>query len=600
MSAIKQILTLLKSRNPVEKVAGLQFLFEHQNFLVRTEVQQGVKDLEKDQEALVQFWVKRILNRQSCVVFSQKELDGEKKSRRKNGSPITMAIPELFLTLQQSTSHVEALDTLKAIFDTADPTSLAPLIAYLETSTDSRQIAFLTKNLGVFFKEKSLLPILAGFLAHPDERVVANTLEGIESIGTAASVPLFMKALVHPNHRIRSNAAKAISHSQPHESFQTLAEMLALKNQPNQVISACEAIKVVASKEFLSLLLPLIQDPIVGQSALEAAACVSEGILLRALESVPEWQDLRIQTPLYSTILKSLVRRKPPQENPWAPRGKPSDGSISVESHEQKIFLLVPRISTREARKLALKHRQDVFKSISNIFSTPPTEEIELTYSETRMEPFWHVKAKSVVDFTSSKVIDIPVGNGISEVKAGEVYYSASHGLAKIPLLEHGIQEMHREYFFDAHSGSKTDSGKFLSFRAREIKAIHELRSDNVIIVSAKFKASRIIRELINEMHQPVPAEEINDEHLFLQCINLYYRPIHAFEFLWKTRGEKGVLEIDGLTGDLAPGKTFRQMVEEILDEETLFELGTKAAGFMIPGSDIAIKIARRLFRKKN
>ena len=58
---------------------------------------------------------------------------------------------------------------------------------------------------------------------------------------------------------------------------------------------------------------------------------------------------------------------------------------------EQKIFAHDEQISYEDARKRADDKRLSAFSIFSKIFSRPDVNEIVLSYSEKRYEPFWYL-----------------------------------------------------------------------------------------------------------------------------------------------------------------------------------------------------------------
>jgi hypothetical protein len=54
------------------------------------------------------------------------------------------------------------------------------------------------------------------------------------------------------------------------------------------------------------------------------------------------------------------------------------------------------------------------------------------------------------------------------------------------------------------------------------------------------------------------------------------------------------VAEFDGLTGELTSGGvTLRQQVEKMMTRDLLFDVGADAANLLIPGSSIAVRVAK-------
>lgn len=72
----------------------------------------------------------------------------------------------------------------------------------------------------------------------------------------------------------------------------------------------------------------------------------------------------------------------------------------------------------------------------------------------------------------------------------------------------------------------------------------------------------------------------------------MYLRPVFAFEFKWTTADKVGVIEVDGLTGEVVEnGDWFKDKINKMITRETLVDLGAEVAGSLIPGGGIAVKL---------
>ena len=57
------------------------------------------------------------------------------------------------------------------------------------------------------------------------------------------------------------------------------------------------------------------------------------------------------------------------------------------------------------------------------------------------------------------------------------------------------------------------------------------------------------------------------------QLKRIYDRPVFAFEFAWTTEDRVGVIQVDGLTGEVIEnGQWFKEKMETILTREMLFK----------------------------
>jgi hypothetical protein len=95
---------------------------------------------------------------------------------------------------------------------------------------------------------------------------------------------------------------------------------------------------------------------------------------------------------------------------------------------------------------------------------------------------------------------------------------------------------------------------------------------------------------------EAINAHEIQQDFITIEKAYLYYRPVFAFEFTWTTEDRVGVIEVDGLTGEVVEnGQWFKEKMDTILTREMLFEASAEVAGVVVPGGGLAVKIVERM-----
>ncbi len=262
---------------------------------------------------------------------------------------------------------------------------------------------------------------------------------------------------------------------------------------------------------------------------------------------------------------------------------------------EQKIFAHDEQISYEDARKRADDKRLSAFSIFSKIFSRPDVNEIVLSYSEKRYEPFWYVLCDTHLEYIRSRVIEFGVDDVVRHITINGVRMDKPNDLTTLSLdgIEYCIEDLRNELFWNANTGEKKkEFKKYIGFRKHELKEIEELIVGDTIVVPAKVKASIIIRNFLSEMLTPVKADELLVERIQIEKLYLLFRPIYAFEYHWQSKGKYATLEVDGLTGEIKPGgKAIKQMLKESLSEEVLFDLGADAVDLFIPGGGLALKL---------
>ncbi len=95
---------------------------------------------------------------------------------------------------------------------------------------------------------------------------------------------------------------------------------------------------------------------------------------------------------------------------------------------------------------------------------------------------------------------------------------------------------------------------------------------------------------------EAVSASEIQLDTIEFERTLMYIRPVFAFEFRWTTADKVGVIEVDGLTGEVVEnGRWFKDKVNEILTREMLVDVGAEMAGVVVPGGGAAVKLLAKL-----
>ena len=138
-----------------------------------------------------------------------------------------------------------------------------------------------------------------------------------------------------------------------------------------------------------------------------------------------------------------------------------------------------------------------------------------------------------------------------------------------------------------------------LEFDAEPIEP-ESFAPEESIVVPPQVRASSMVRQVLSEMLKPVQADVVLEEEVSIQNIDLYYRPIYAFEYHWTSKDKRAVVEFDGLTGDMRHGgKALRQQLSHVFTRDVLFDVGADMVGMLIPGGGVAIKVAKAVADSK-
>ena len=273
---------------------------------------------------------------------------------------------------------------------------------------------------------------------------------------------------------------------------------------------------------------------------------------------------------------------------------------MEIALADQHVFVLDERLTADEIRQKAMDRRSGAFgTSLGNILQRPKAEDIELIASQRRLEPFWHVACQARYVYDRSRDYSVPAsGPEVREVTVNgqdvPVNQSGGRGVFVLSTVEHCRDEFSGELFADGVTGAPVgDAATIVTGPHQEVGDLAGLAENNTIVIPPEQRASYVVRQLMATMMKPVQADSVSEESLTIQNIDLYYRPWWAFEFLWKPKDKKGVVELDAITGQMRQGQALAARVTKMVNRDALFDIGADTVGLLVPGGSIAVKVAR-------
>jgi hypothetical protein len=193
------------------------------------------------------------------------------------------------------------------------------------------------------------------------------------------------------------------------------------------------------------------------------------------------------------------------------------------------------------------------------------------------------------VPASGDEVRDVTVHGEVFPVKV-----TAGQASFVLPTIEHCRDEFREEIYVDGVSGAPvTDATTILGGTRQEVTDLVKAAENNTIVVPPTQHASSLVRQLLASMLKPVQADTITEESMTLEHIDLYYRPWWAFEFHWRPKDKRGVIEFDAVTGQMRQGQALMAKVQRIVSRDTLFDIGADTVGLLVPGGGIAVKVAK-------
>jgi len=279
---------------------------------------------------------------------------------------------------------------------------------------------------------------------------------------------------------------------------------------------------------------------------------------------------------------------------------------MEIQVADQRILVFSPQMTNEEAKKKALDKKMvafDVASKVTSFLSRPKDDDFEMVYEEHRYQPFWHVVAKAKYVYDRNVEYEVQTsGKEVQSITLHDAKYEVSNDHIHIAVIEHCIEEEHDEVFVDGVTGkTQPDVKKYLSMSPQVAEGeLEQVVAKGSILVPPQTRVSAIMRDSLSKMIKGIQADTILEEHVEVMCVDLYYHPVFAFQFRWKSKNKDGIIEIDGLTGETTSGnRTFSEYMGKVLNRDFLFDVGADAAGIFIPGGSIAVKVAKRYMDTK-
>ena len=278
-----------------------------------------------------------------------------------------------------------------------------------------------------------------------------------------------------------------------------------------------------------------------------------------------------------------------------------SGANVDIQLGEPRIFSLDPRLPIEDLRRRAEERKTaSLGTGLGGLLSRPKPEDVVLIATQRRLEPFWHVACHAHYVYDRTRTYTIP--SSAPDVRAvtllGEDFAVVQSGKAPpafaVSLMEHCTDDIRDEVFVDGQTGAAVGSGAALITGPRtEVTDPATLGADETVVVPPEQRASAIVRQLLAKMLRPLQADTVHEEALAMDHIELFYRPIVAYEFHLPAKDRRGVVEVDALTGEVKTASSLKMQITRRVSRDALFDIGADTVGLLVPGGSIAVKLAR-------
>ncbi len=275
---------------------------------------------------------------------------------------------------------------------------------------------------------------------------------------------------------------------------------------------------------------------------------------------------------------------------------------VHIDPSATRILRFEEVYPARAAQEQAEKRKLDAFGTLArlNPLNRPRPDTVQLSKWELRYEPFWHVVARREVDYFHEATYSLQITNPHAQRaeiagRAFEVLSPGARPHIEVPLLEACHRKVDAVVFQDGLK--RPVKPAVLQKYVEKYKAVEQDELGWQGAVEPRLSSAAAVQLALSRLAaEAVDASVIEDDRYVFEKLFLYYRPVFAFEYAWSPAGRIGVIEIDGLTGDVVEGgEWFRDKVDKVMTRDMLFDLGAEVASAAIPAGGIAVKVLHKL-----
>jgi hypothetical protein len=266
---------------------------------------------------------------------------------------------------------------------------------------------------------------------------------------------------------------------------------------------------------------------------------------------------------------------------------------MEIKLAEQGVFVLPAKVSQDQATGIAVQQKLNVFGTLAKFLMRPKSEDVQVNLLELRYQPFWHASGHKRFRYDRRARYAVPVLADVQAVEIAGQTYTPAQGKLTVEGLDHCLLDERQEVFLDALTGEAQDLRRYLTFDRLDASNGGALPND-LALAPPEVRATAVVRQVLGDVLHPPSADQILEEEVVVDCLDLYYRPVYAFECVWQAKDKRVTVEVDGLTAEFkSTGKAFGSQLKRVLNREVLFDLGAEAINVVVPGGAIALKLTK-------
>ena len=286
--------------------------------------------------------------------------------------------------------------------------------------------------------------------------------------------------------------------------------------------------------------------------------------------------------------------------------------TLKILEDAKKVYIFEPVYDISAATEQANKKKLDAFGMMAkfNILNKPKDEAVHAARSELRYEPFWFIDSNRRVDYKlllerKLEVDDEYANSILIDGKTYEIFEDSKKSFVSnekrystLNVQYNCNREIKYKNYIDGLGRNiKSENYEKLfknsNYKFKEVEDLTNI--DNII--NPTFSFSSAIEEMKNSLlREKIISHEILTDDAIVDKIYLYFRPVYAFEFIWSNENKVGIIEIDGLNGEISEkGVWLKDRVSKVMTRDMFFDIGGEIANGMVPGGGVVVKMIDRM-----
>ena len=286
--------------------------------------------------------------------------------------------------------------------------------------------------------------------------------------------------------------------------------------------------------------------------------------------------------------------------------------TLKILEDAKKVYIFEPVYDISAATEQANKKKLDAFGMMAkfNILNKPKDEAVHAARSELRYEPFWFIDSNRRVDYKlllerKLEVDDEYANSILIDGKTYEIFEDSKKSFVSnekrystLNVQYNCNREIKYKNYIDGLGRNiKSENYEKLfknsNYKFKEVEDLTNI--DNII--NPTFSFSSAIEEMKNSLlREKIISHEILTDDAIVDKIYLYFRPVYAFEFIWSNENKVGIIEIDGLNGEISEkGVWLKERVSKVMTRDMFFDIGGEIANGMVPGGGVVVKMIDRM-----